>query len=465
MCEEVRVLAVPGTVPADAVRAVARALPGAAPSGAALPGHEAAADVERYAEAGGAAVTVVVVPAAVSIGVDELELIAASGAPPSSVVLVAAGPPGRLPLHDAVESRRRVLAEFAPGYERCAVLSGGTGAARLREAVEQARRTAAGGDPVAELAECRSAAELARARRARELRRAESRRIIGALRARRDGLVRRRAGLRSEDGLPARMSAVRTELSRVRVELGHEIAAVGRRTAAEARAELDGAGRAETESFPVRLEQRLAVAGGGFARRVDARLAAVAPGSVPDGGPGAVQDGAPDTVAGPSLPTAPGRGRRAVEDRLMILMGASGGLGLGRLVTAGPLAGLLGPGPWAALAWPVTLALGGLAAWWIVRARAHLARRARLKQWAAEAVAEFRAGWERRLAHRVLDAEAHAAHAVGAAHARELRAVEAELARVDAELTGMRAHARGRPGVPAAQPVDNPHAGPGPAVP
>src|SRR5699024_5124976 len=195
MCEEVRVLAVPGTVPADAVRAVARALPGAAPSGAALPGHEAAADVERYAEAGGAAVTVVVVPAAVSIGVDELELIAASGAPPSSVVLVAAGPPGRLPLHDAVESRRRVLAEFAPGYERCAVLSGGTGAARLREAVEQARRTAAGGDPVAELAECRSAAELARARRARELRRAESRRIIGALRARRDGLVRRRAGL------------------------------------------------------------------------------------------------------------------------------------------------------------------------------------------------------------------------------------------------------------------------------
>lgn len=453
MREGTRVVAVPGTVPAAAVRDVERAVAGRAVAG---PVGTAAAD--GYAECRRPAVTVLVVPAAVTVGADELDLIAASGAPPSAVVLVLAGPPGVPRMRDAVERQRRVLAEFAPGYEQCTVVSGAAAAGLMREAVERTRRTAAGCDAAAELAACRAAAERARGRRTGERRRAQALRAAEALQGRRDELVRRRTGLRSEDGLPARMTALRTELSRARVELGHEIAAGARQAAADARADLDGAGRAEAEAFPGRLGRRLETAGRGFARRMDERLAA----AVPDAESAAA---APEADDGPRLPVAPGRGRRAVEDRLMILMGASGGLGLGRLVTAGPLAGLLGPGPWAASAWAVTLASGGLVAWWIVRARAHLARRARLKQWSAEAVAEFRAGWERRLAHRVLDAEAHAARAVGAAHARELRAVETELARVDADLASVRAEVRDGATATAEQTVDNPHAGAPPAVP
>ncbi|WP_182358210.1 hypothetical protein [Tomitella gaofuii] len=426
----VHVVAVPGTPVPEWVSAVAR---GMAPVG------------------GGGGAVAIVLPGRVPLGVDELDLVDRAAASHSAVVFVLAGPPtgvgaGADP-DEAVRRHRALLAEFAPGYAQCPIVSAAASDDEVRAVLAGAQRAAAAGDAGAELSADRAAAERARRHRIAERAGAAARRESSVLRGHRRVWAARRAELRTTEGLPARMAALRTGLSRARVELGHEIAARSRKAAADVREELDLADRGQVGRYPSVLERRLAAMGDEFAGLVEQRIAAAVPGSAA---------ALPGSAAAPlpALPAPPGHRRRATEDRLMILMGASGGLGVGRLVTAGPLTGgLVADGPWAALAWPVTLVLGGLVAWWIVRARAHLGARARARQWANEAIAEFRAGWEQHIAHRVLDAESAAARTAGEAHARETREVDERLADIDGRL----ARVRGR--LPA--PVDEPAQGAG----
>ena len=149
--------------------------------------------------------------------------------------------------------------------------------------------------------------------------------------------------------------------------------------------------------------------------------------------------GAPvEPLPAPAPEAEPGGARRwTTEDRLLLAMGASAGLGASRMLLA-PLT-LVPALHLAAL--PVMLALGVAAAWWIVRARTVTADRQRMRARVAETLAEVRGQWERALARAVLAAEAtHLAEAT-AAHSAALADCDDRLRRIEAEA-GRRAAAR-----------------------
>lgn len=398
-------------------------------------------------------VAVVLVPAAVPLGADELDLLASAAVPPAGALFVVAGRVLGDPLRAAVARHRAVLAEFAPGFERCPFVAGAAPERDLRAALGPARERLARTDVELERAACVVAAEVARRRRGAQRAADEARRRAGDARRRRADAADRRSRLRSQGGAPARMTQLRTDLSRVRMELNHEVGGRCRQAAAAVREELERADRAGVRGFPRRLRRRLADVDAELAARADDTVAAALPAS--GGGSGSVQGGrggqpAPDgsdvghSRSGANCPAPSGRGvpdgygpparPRATEDRLMILMGASGGLGVGRVVVSMPFVSGVFDGAWAWFAWPATLLLGGLVAWWIVRARAHLGDRARTRQWANEQIAEFRAGWEQYVARRMLEVEARGVRRIGAEHADDTHALDREIARLDARI-------------------------------
>jgi len=118
------------------------------------------------------------------------------------------------------------------------------------------------------------------------------------------------------------------------------------------------------------------------------------------------------------------------EDRLMVVAGASGGVGLGRLALM-PLA--LVPGLNLVLV-PLTLGLGAGAAWWMARTRGHMADKAHVKQWSAEVFAEARANLDQLVAEQLIDAEHQLGAALDDALAERVEQIEQELRAVDAAL-------------------------------
>lgn len=111
----------------------------------------------------------------------------------------------------------------------------------------------------------------------------------------------------------------------------------------------------------------------------------------------------------------------------MIALGASAGVGLGRLIVA-PLS--LVPTLDVASV-PVTLLLGAGAAAWVVRARAQLAERNHMSQWVSEALVNVKAQLEQRVAAALVDVEAELAeHVVRESTARAV-AVDRRVAELD----------------------------------
>ncbi|SEE19317.1 hypothetical protein SAMN04490220_6950 [Rhodococcus jostii] len=140
---------------------------------------------------------------------------------------------------------------------------------------------------------------------------------------------------------------------------------------------------------------------------------------------------APETVGPlPVAPDGPEPGHRGLEDRMTILIGASAGLGLGRLVVS-PLSMV----PALDIATiPLTLALGALAAWWLTRVRGHVAERAHVLQWAGEALVHVRSQWEQFALGRVLAAETRVSEAIIAESRVCAGKVDERVAQIDAEL-------------------------------
>ena len=96
------------------------------------------------------------------------------------------------------------------------------------------------------------------------------------------------------------------------------------------------------------------------------------------------------------------QGGRRTEDVMVLLLGASMGFGIGRMVIAPTL-------QWAGLgiAGTVLTLLGGVAlAAWVMSVRRASADRARLERWAAEVIASRRLGMEHRIGTRAGAAEA-----------------------------------------------------------
>ncbi|WP_024795678.1 hypothetical protein [Tomitella biformata] len=374
------------------------------------------------------AVTVVVLDGEVPLGSDELAMLCEVPAPPAGVVFALAGGGAADQVSRAIQERNRaLLAAFTPGLEFAPMvpldLEQGQGQSHvLAAAVAAASERMRGRDRLAEVAA--STIDFEAARQRRRLSALQRDPQFDRLRAERAVMLRSRHGAQAQGGgaggLPAQLAGLRAAFGLARVDLGHDLASQCRHVSSTVRLELDAATKEDLRGFPHRLHDALSGLGTDLDRNISARLRALAP---------ALPVGSTDSP-GPGI-EEPRGGALAFEDRLMIVMGASGGLGLGRLLTT-PLQVVGLP---EVLAVPIMLVVGAALAWWIVRARANAGDRQRMRHWAGEAIAEFKARWERTLAQRALDAEAAAVGMLGEEHARVVQETDRRLAELETRLS------------------------------
>ncbi|MGV8871770.1 MAG: hypothetical protein ACOH2Q_04535 [Rhodococcus sp. (in: high G+C Gram-positive bacteria)] len=246
-----------------------------------------------------------------------------------------------------------------------------------------------------------------------------------ALRTRRAGLVGERENVGGD-----RRALLHNRIQRVRVESLHGAAEDLRVLGVETRHAIESARRAELKHLPAHFTESAR----GAQSRADASLTAGLRAVESDLGIGPTPT--QPSVADPSLDIeAPSR-RRGIEDAIMIVVGASAGVGLGRLVVS-PLA--LVP-TWAVANTVMTLVLGGVLAWWLTRSRALVADRAHLRTWTHESLARVKSVVEQRLLSRILEAESALAVAAATADREVAARIDVALAEVDSELRALADH-------------------------
>ncbi|MFI1463811.1 coiled-coil domain-containing protein [Nocardia carnea] len=400
------------------------------------------------AGAAAGAVTVLVLDAGVVIGATELDLVRRLSAAGSRVLLVLNGTHAHLdwqlvrdrsaelltaagldceivPVSARLALAARTAADsalldrsgLASLHARLAALTTDTTTVDTRRSAATAQVVAQTLDRIAQeeaLLAAGSEAEMLRAERARLL-------------AERDG------------GRAVAVSTLRAQLNLARMDLLTQVGHRGRALHAEARTELDRLDRAGRAGFPERLRSAVAALTDTVDRDIAARLtelraraAAAGPGA-PDRAPVHRHDPAP--TLGPD-PQPRGRG---VEDHLMIVVGASAGVGLGRLLVS-PLA--LVPALDVATI-PVTLLLGAGAAAWVVRARRQLADRDHLRQWVVDAIANVKAQLEQRAVTALVEAETELSDEMVRSAADRMLAVDRRVAELE---TALRRATSGQPG-------------------
>ena len=149
-----------------------------------------------------------------------------------------------------------------------------------------------------------------------------------------------------------------------------------------------------------------------------------------------LEDSAPAGLPRPAparveIPEPPRRRRRA-EDLIVVLLGISVGLGLGRLL-GGLVADAADTGV-PGLRWigmPVMLVVGLVIAIWVIRVRRASAARAATQTWTEQALAAVRTGLERDLTDRTNAADAALTSRLNRLTARQDRRIAGQLAEID----------------------------------
>ena len=132
--------------------------------------------------------------------------------------------------------------------------------------------------------------------------------------------------------------------------------------------------------------------------------------------------------------------RRGAEEALLVVFGASAGLGLGRLVVT-PMASV------DTLQWismPLTLVLGVVIAVGMVRVRRSSTRRAAVATWAHDAVSDVRSQIEQEIVRQVSSAESVIGGRLTRHYERRSQAAASRIAEVDREIRRVRQSAVGR---------------------
>jgi len=248
-----------------------------------------------------------------------------------------------------------------------------------------------------------------------------------ALRARRDELATaRRSSTRSWQ------LRLRGEIQRARLESTHEVAGRIRAAQTQLRAGVDAAAHGQLDQLPYHVDATLqaiaAHVSAGLAQRVtriaDAALADLfTPSELAAIRAQLVRRPQPPVLLRPPDPRAD-----TAENKLLVVLGFSGGLGLGRLAAL-PLAGLGAAAGVVVL--PVSIVLGLGAGWWMARTRRHAADKQHLKQWLVDVLAEARSVLDQAVAEAMIDAEQQLSLALDDALGRRLAAIEDELREVD----------------------------------
>ncbi|MTD58666.1 dynamin family protein [Amycolatopsis pithecellobii] len=247
-----------------------------------------------------------------------------------------------------------------------------------------------------------------------------------ALRARRDQLaVQRRSSTR---GWQLRL---RGEIQRARVDLGHESSRQMRDAQSWFRQQIEGAKRDQLHELPHQVDAALRM----ISQRVSAvmaqRLNRVTDVALADLFAAEELDviraqfmrtDGPQVVLRP-----PDKRPPTSEDKLLVFMGVSGGVGAGK-IAALPLAGvaLLNP-----VVLPATIVIGLGAGWWMARTRKHAADKQHMKQWLVESIAEARSTLDQLVAEQLIEAEQQLSLALDDALGRRIENIESQLKEVD----------------------------------
>ncbi|NLE80058.1 MAG: hypothetical protein GX610_10850 [Rhodococcus sp.] len=366
-------------------------------------------------------VVLVVVDAAAAMGREELDLLEQVGQQAARVVFALTKTDVHHDWSAVLGRNRRVLSDHAPAYAEAPIhpvsVTGESDVEKLLAAlVEEAGQMTS--------RPC-STVDVVEQTRQMIVTTADSMRAndpAALLRTERTELLTQRDGRRAE-----RVARLRSEGQLAKVELLHEVAAWSRTAGVAARTEIAQADNKDLAAYPERLADTVRGAGRAIGDRAEMRLTEM---SSRLGVERSVDPhtGQPYPVV--EMPDDPEPRHRGLEDRMTILIGASAGLGVGRLVVS-PLSMV----PALDIATiPVTLLLGALAAWWLTRARAHVAERAHLRQWAADALVHVRAQFDQFVMARLVDAEAAAGEQIlnqSRAHALD---VDERVAAIDAEI-------------------------------
>lgn len=246
------------------------------------------------------------------------------------------------------------------------------------------------------------------------------------LRARRDQLTAERRT--STRGWQLKL---RGEVQRTRVEIGHESNRQMRDAQAHFRQVIDAAKRDELAALPQQVDIALQTMSQRVSMALSERLNRVTNVSLSElfspeeldviraqfaraGGP-------------PVILRSPEKRPPTAEDKLLVFMGISGGVGAGK-IAALPLAGVAILNP---VVLPVTIIIGLGAGWWMARTRKHAADKQHTKQWLVEAIADARSTLDQLVAEQLIEAEQQLSMALDEALGRRIDAIEAGMKEVD----------------------------------
>ncbi|ONF63003.1 dynamin family protein [Amycolatopsis keratiniphila] len=246
------------------------------------------------------------------------------------------------------------------------------------------------------------------------------------LRQRRDDLTTERRS--STRGWQLKL---RAEIQRTRVEVGHETSRQMRDASTRFRQRIDGAKRDELAALPQQVDIALQTTSQRISMLLSQRLNQVTNVALSELFSAEELDiirgqfaraGGPPVVLRP-----PDKKPPTAEDKLLIFMGVSGGLGAGK-VAALPLAGVAILNP---VILPATIVIGLGAGWWMARTRKHASDKQHMKQWLVEAIADARSTLDQLVAEQLIEAEQQLSMALDEALGRRIDAIEAELKEVD----------------------------------
>jgi hypothetical protein len=252
-----------------------------------------------------------------------------------------------------------------------------------------------------------------------------------ALRARKEELTADRRS--STKGWQVKM---RSEMQRTRVENNHEVSRQMRDMQSWFRQAIDAADKDKLATLPAEVDAALQLVSGRISMGLANRLNQVT-----------------DTVLGelfqpdeltviraqfargaqaPIMIRPPDKRPPTAEDKLLVFMGVSGGLGLARGATAAVGVGLAGAA--AAIIAVPTIVVGLGAGWWIAKTRKHAADKQHMKTWLTESIADARSTLDQLVAEQLIEAESQLSLALDDALGKRITAIEDELREVDKAL-------------------------------
>ncbi|SDO78074.1 Dynamin family protein [Nakamurella panacisegetis] len=251
-----------------------------------------------------------------------------------------------------------------------------------------------------------------------------------ALKARREELLnQRKAGTRGWQVM------LRAEIQRARVDLTHETAREVREASQMFRGAIDAADNAElknmafhidayAQAMTARAHGRLTDAMGRICRTVLSEL--FTPPEL--------------TVLVSQLATRPYQALvtrapdkpRNMDDTIMTMSGAGMGFTMSRMLTMLPAAAL--PAAFGVVMAPVSIVLGGAAAFYLMKSRRRIAEKGHLKQWLMEVLGEAKAQIDQNIAEQFIEADEQLTLALDDALTRQVAALDQQIREVDGAL-------------------------------